>query len=250
MDKLTIDTPEQVHLEFVLAGVGSRFMAAFLDSLIQLALTLVLVTLVISIAIALGRTRGSSAWAYAAFSLGSFTITWGYYTLFEALWKGQTPGKRWAGIRVIKESGRTITPFEAASRNLLRFVDWLPGFYGAGVVTMLLNAKHRRLGDFVAGTLVVHESGEREAMVSFDAPQPMEGVFPQAARLSLQEANLIETFLGRRIELPADVRRQNGKQIADMVALRLDIPREARPVDDEVFLEQVVREFRNRARLL
>lgn len=249
MDKLTIDTPEQVHLEFVLAGVGSRFMAAFLDSLIQAGLMLFLMGLVFTIALAVGRVRGSSAWVLAAFSLGSFTITWGYYTLFETFWKGQTPGKRWAGIRVIKESGRTITAFEAASRNLLRIIDWLPGFYGAGVVTMLLNAKHRRLGDFVAGTLVVHESSERESMVSFDASQPTEGVFPQAGQLSLQEADLIETFLARRIELPGDVRRQNGQRITDMIATRLDIPREARPADNEVFLEQVVREFRNRARL-
>lgn len=249
MDKLTIDTPEQVHLEFVLAGVGSRFMAAFLDSLIQLALTLVLVGLVIIIAVAVSALRGASAWAFAAFSLGWFTITWGYYTLFETFWKGQTPGKRWAGIRVIKESGRTITAFEAASRNLMRVVDWLPGFYGVGVVTMLLNAKHRRLGDFVAGTLVVHESSDRESMVSFDAAQPTEGVFPQASQLSLQEADLIETFLARRLELPGDVRRQNGQRIADMIAIRLNIPRETRPADNEAFLTMMVREFRNRARL-
>ena len=76
-----------------------------------------------------------------AVSLVVFCLNWGYYAIFEALWKGQTPGKRWAKIRVIKDSGRPINAFEAISRNLIRFVDFLPFFYGVGVITMLLNAK-------------------------------------------------------------------------------------------------------------
>ena len=238
-----------MHLEFVLAGIGSRFMAAFLDSLIQAALFAVLSVLVAILLAALGWAGGSPAWALAAFFLGAFTINWGYYTLFEILWKGQTPGKRWAGIRVIKESGRPITAFEAVARNLIRIVDWLPSLYGAGVVTMLLNAKHRRLGDFVAGTLVVHESSERESSLYFNPPPQTDFVFPQAAGISLQEAELIETFLARRLEIPTEVRRQNGQRIAEMFAARLSIPLEVRPPDNETFLELLLKEFRNRARL-
>jgi uncharacterized RDD family membrane protein YckC len=246
-DKLTIDTPEQVHLEFVLAGIGSRFMAAFLDSLIEAALYLILFLLTILWASS-GFLNGSrSVWWDAFVSLVVFCINWGYYAIFEALWKGQTPGKRWAKIRVIKDSGRPINAFEAISRNLIRFVDFLPFFYGVGVITMLLNAKHRRLGDYVAGTLVVHETSDGEAKIFFNTPPQSEFNLHQAAGLTLQEAELIETFLARRLDIPLEVRRLNGQRIADMVSARLKIPVEARPADNENFLELMVREFRSRA---
>jgi uncharacterized RDD family membrane protein YckC len=248
VDKLIIDTPEQVHLEFVLAGVGSRFMAALLDSLIQAVITFFIFLIAVAFAAAplFGR---SPVWAFAVLIFVFFCITWGYYATFEALWKGQTPGKRWAGIRVIKDTGRPINTFEAIARNLVRFVDYLPGFYGIGVVTMLLNSKNRRLGDFVAGTLVVHETSEREAAPFFNtAAETSDYVFPQAARLTLQEAELIETFLARRLDIAPAIRQQNAVRIAEMVSNRLAIPPDARPADTEAFLELIVREFRNRAK--
>ena len=129
-DKLIIDTPEQVHLEFVLAGIGSRFMAIFLDVLIEVVLYLLLLLLT-GLWIAGGVFGPSrSVWWMALVIFVIFCINWGYYAIFEALWKGQTPGKRWAGIRVIKDSGRPINAFEAISRNLVRAVDFFPGFYG------------------------------------------------------------------------------------------------------------------------
>jgi hypothetical protein len=175
-------------------------------------------------------------------------VYWGYYAIFEIVWKGQTPGKRWAGIRVIKESGRAISPFEAIARNLMRVVDWLPSLYGVGVVTMLLNSQNRRLGDFVAGTLVVHETSDRESNLFFNTGERIEFPFPQAAHLNLPEAELIETFLARRLDIPKDVRQQNAQRIAEMISARLGIPPEARPVDNETFLELIVKEFRNRAK--
>jgi uncharacterized RDD family membrane protein YckC len=248
VDKLTIDTPEQVHLEFMLAGIGSRFMAAFLDSLILVG---VFIIVGLSESFALSRPLfggGYSIWVEALATLLYFLIFWGYYIFFEIFWKGQTPGKRWAGIRVIKDSGRPINVFEAIARNLVRFVDFLPSLYAIGVVTMLLNAKHRRLGDFVAGTLVVHESSDRESSLFFNTSEKTEFVFPQAAALTLQEAELIETFLARRLDIPAEVRRKNGERIATMVSARLAIAADARPADNENFLELLVKEFRNRAR--
>lgn len=247
MDKLTIDTPEQVHLEFILAGIGSRFMATLLDTVIQALLYLALFLLLIIFS-ANPFTGKFPAWVSAVFVLAGFCIYWGYYAIFEVAWKGQTPGKRLAGIRVIKDSGRAISPFEAIARNLMRAVDWLPTLYAIGVVTMLLNAKNRRLGDFVAGTLVVHETSDREAGLFFNTQERTEFVFPQAAQLTLAEDELIETFLARRLDIPSDVRRQNSQRIAEMISVRLSIPKEARPADNEDFLELLVKEFRNRAR--
>ena len=248
MDKLTIDTPEQVHLEFVLAGLGSRFMALCLDTLIQVLvfLGMFIVALTLSLAGVIDGKR--SVWVNAIFIFLLFCLYWGYYAIFEVFWKGQTPGKRWAGIRVIKDSGRPINAFEAIARNLMRAVDWLPGMYGAGVVTMLLNNQHRRLGDYVAGTLVVHETSGREPQVFFNTPASAEFAIPQAAQMTLLEAELIETFLARRLDIPSDVRVQNARRIAQMITARLAIDPMARPANDEQFLELMVREFRNRAK--
>lgn len=247
MDKLTIQTPEQVHLELVLAGIGSRFMAALLDSAIIVAGTLFVVSIALGLAI-WSWTGKSTMWIVAALTIVLFCLFWGYYATFESLWKGQTPGKRWAGIRVIKESGRPINVFEALARNVVRVIDYLPGFYGVGVVTMLLNRQNRRLGDFVAGTIVVHETSHRETGPFFNAQQTADYVLPQAANLTLQEAELIETFLSRRLDIAATLRQQTAERIAQMVSNRLAIAAEVRPRDDEAFLELIVAEFRNRAR--
>lgn len=246
MDKLTIDTPEQVHLEFSLAGIGSRFMATLLDSILQLLLYIAVWAGAALIASApLGRL--SERWVIGLVIFAGFVITWGYYAIFESVWKGQTPGKRWAGIRVIKDSGRPITPYEAAARNLVRIIDYLPGFYGVGIVTMLLNDKHRRVGDYVAGTLVVHETSDRESALFFNTPANSQFSIPQASKLTLQEAELIEVFLSRRLDIPPAIRQQNGQRIADMVCTRLGITPDVRPGDNENFLELLVKEFRNRA---
>ena len=222
-------------------------MAVLLDSLIQGALYAVLF---IVVALVLANPFASTrTWVIALGILVFFSIYWGYFTLFEIFWKGQTPGKRWAGIRVIKDSGRPINAFEAMSRNLVRIVDWLPGVYGVGVVTMMLDHKSRRLGDFVAGTLVVHETSDKESALFFNTDAAAEFILPQAAHLTLQEAELIEAFLARRLDIPTAIRQQNAQRIAEMMATRLNIPPESRPLDNENFLEILVREFRNRARL-
>ncbi|HJX85003.1 MAG TPA: RDD family protein, partial [Candidatus Angelobacter sp.] len=182
-DKLIIDTPEQVHLEFVLADIGSRFMAALLDWIIQFLLYVALL-LIAWVAISISPFHMFSqypVWLAAIIVFVFFCIYWGYYAVFEIFWKGQTPGKRWAGIRVIKDSGRPINAFEAIARNLVRIVDYFPGMYGVGVVTMLLNSKNRRLGDFVAGTLVVQETSAREAELFFNTDTKTDFAFHQAA---------------------------------------------------------------------
>jgi uncharacterized RDD family membrane protein YckC len=246
-DKIIIDTPEQVHLEFTVAGIGSRFLALLIDSLIQLVIFVILIILTaVAFSFSIEKLGSYSGWVIAILTLAYFCLYWGYFAAFEVLWKGQTPGKRVAGIRVIKDSGRPVNVFEAITRNVLRAVDGLLA-YGVGVVTMLLNSKNRRLGDFVAGTLVVHESSAREAELFFNTPAQSGSVFHQAAALTLQEVELMETFLARRLDIPPEVRRVNAARIANMVATRLGIPPETRPEDNENFLELMVREFRNRA---
>jgi hypothetical protein len=111
----------------------------------------------------------------AVYALIAFGFLWGYYIFFETLWDGQTPGKRRARLRVIRSDGLPIGFAEAAIRNLVRMVDFLPAYYGVGVVAMFVDGRSRRLGDLAAGTLVVRDKGmitleslekEREALMT------------------------------------------------------------------------------------
>jgi uncharacterized RDD family membrane protein YckC len=116
------------------------------------------------IALALGAwglvLAGGSAFfdvAFIFFLTTANLVFWGYYILFETMWEGQSPGKRALGVRVLKTSGMPIGFLDAVIRNLVRIVDFLPFFYGVGVVTMFISPQSRRLGDLAAGTLVVRE---------------------------------------------------------------------------------------------
>ena len=252
LEKLTIETPEQIALEYPLAGIGSRFMAFFYDSLIQLVIFLVGLLLVALIAPDLGRFWPDAwNWMAALWIFAGFCMYWGYFATFEALWNGQTPGKRKAGIRVIKDSGRPITAFEAIARNFMRAVDSMPGMYGVAVITIFIDKRSRRLGDMVAGTVVVHDKKDETAQpylhTSADVTATPAASASIANKLTLVEFEVIEAFLNRRLDLPANVREQSAKKIADAIAAKLEVrPEERGP--DEKFLEAVAREFRNTAR--
>jgi len=243
IDKLTIDTPEQTALEFPLAGIGSRFLALAVDTLIQFIAFMALLIGFSALSSALDFVPGASTWAMAAFILFAFLLTFGYFAFFEALWNGQTPGKRYTRLRVIKDSGRPITVHEAIARNLLRIVDQLPGIYAVGIVTMLISRQNKRLGDYVAGTVVVHEKPLEEVKPVWAVAEKPVAVVYQAARLSAEEFELIETFLQRRAFLSEDVRRDMARQIADRMAKKLDVRVEQRP-SSESFLEALAQERR------
>lgn len=247
-EKLIIDTPEQIALEFPLAAAGSRFLALLIDTLIQFA-ALVLLGAVALGAAMLGRRgySGTATWIIAALVVAAFLLYYGYFAAFETLWSGQTPGKRVLGIRVIRVSGQPITPFDAILRNLLRIVDQLPGIYAVGLLSMFFTARSQRLGDLAAGTVVVLE---RVASVSSapasDAPAARLG----AARLTAAELEVIETFLARREALPEWTRMQTAQRLAGHIRTRLQIPRgelgRPAPAGDEDLIESVAAEFRRR----
>src|ERR1700733_16123845 len=138
-DQLSIETPELVTLEFPLAGIGSRFIAILIDYALQFAAFVALILGAMLFLPSMQKFESASAkWAVAVMVLIPFLLQWGYFALFEGLWHGQTPGKRAAKIRVIQQSGRAITMFESLSRNLVRAIDFLPGFYAAGTISILL----------------------------------------------------------------------------------------------------------------
>ena len=102
--------------------------------------------------------------------LASFALYNGYFILFEWLLNGQTPGKRMLHVRVIKQGGYALRFFDTLLRNLLRVVDFLPLFYGVGLTSLLLTRDSQRLGDLVAGTLVVYQEPVETESLLADLP--------------------------------------------------------------------------------
>ena len=248
-EKLTIETPEQIALEFPLAGLGSRGMALLVDTLVQVIVALLLGV----IGALLGKDlavywQSAGQWMIALGFFLLFCLYWGYFAIFEALWNGQTPGKRQAKIRVISASGRPLTVFESIARNFMRAID-SQLLYAVGAVSIAVDSKNRRLGDMVAGTVVVHEVAEQGDSYWY-ARQSTSSALPVAAvtTLTAQEFQLIETFLNRRLDLPNLQRMQSAQEIANHIGRRLNVAPEQRPSHED-FLEDVSRRYRDSVRL-
>jgi hypothetical protein len=200
-------------------------------------------------------------WVVAVIVLIPFLLQWGYFTLFEGLSHGQTPGKRVAKIRVIQQSGRAITIFESLSRNLVRVIDFLPTFYVVGTISIFVTKRNQRLGDLVAGTLVVHEGQTRDAaplgntrLFTQTAPQapaaPRATIIPADAlsRLGLADLQAIEAFLERRLDMALDVRQSLAVRLVASTAARMNL-RPAANMHPETFLEEAAYGVRSLGKL-
>lgn len=249
-----LNTPEIVALEYEPAGIGSRFLAATIDSLLMMALGIGLTVAVIGLG-----TLGLGTAASIVGLTGAFLILWGYYVFFETWWRGQTPGKRNMGIRVLKTTGYPIGFMESLIRNLIRFVDFLPSFYGIGFVTMFISPQARRLGDYAAGTIVVKE----RLAVTLDelqaAPQPASAAPPVSATVGTQvsaageldpdelswqirtltsaQLEVAREFVRRAPELPPATRARLGGEIAGRIAATIGA---REPFDAASFLARVL----------
>ena len=160
-DDLVVSTPERVAFQYEIAGIGSRFLAQFIDVLIITA-----IQIVITIgAGALGGIFGSAQVFALVELILTFILIAGYFLISEAAMNGQTLGKRSVRLRAVGDHGEPLTIGQAAIRNLVRIVDFLPAFYAIGIVTMFSNSRAKRLGDFAAGTLVVRD---RERISLYD----------------------------------------------------------------------------------
>jgi uncharacterized RDD family membrane protein YckC len=243
-NKLTIDTPEQTVLEYAIAGLGSRFLAILADTLVQLVLAFFVLIggSIVGIGVAVFGGLGPQ-WVFAIVFFLLFLLNSGYFALFEIFWNGQTPGKRYAQVRVIRDDGRPIGAYEAIVRNALRLIDALPAMYGIGLISIFSSRQSKRLGDFVAGTVVVHE-------------KTLEGVRPYAERkidetlppidvsqVTLEEVRLIEAFLNRRDNLEPAVRTNMAMQIASRLANKMELKIYGWP-RTERFLEAVMEQCR------
>jgi uncharacterized RDD family membrane protein YckC len=257
-DTLIIETPERVPLHFALASIGNRFLACAVDHIIQfVALGLIAIALVILANIDIVERAFSSAskWVYAVMILLLFLAFEGYFTFFEWIWSGQTPGKRWLKLRVIREDGRPITFWEAAVRNFVRHLDMMPmPFYSIGLISVFATTRDQRVGDMVAGTVVVRErEAEAPAFAQvFAAPvsdpalrRSFKPVDFTASLNSLTESEIqvVETFLRRRWELSDTPRQWMAWRVALPILYRLRPAYDVETFTYEGFLEELLHRY-------
>ena len=254
-DQFVVSTPEHVAFGYEVAGIGSRFGAALLDTTI-IAVFYLLIQVLLLTTNALGDTifsgagTGISSVFVALLTVLAFGVLWGYYVFFETLWNGQTPGKRAARLRVIRQNGGAIGFWEALIRNLVRIIDFLPMAYGFGVVTMFANGRARRLGDYAAGTVVVREGAPvtlsqlvargavGQGPVTADPSNPL-SLYMDVRRLTPTDLGLVRELLARVPTLAPDHAWPLLWQMTGLVVERTGFAGQVN--DPYAFLTEVVR---------
>ena len=244
-----VETPELVVLTYSIAGIGSRAMAAITD-LLLVAGAFVVLGLIFFAVVAAGGFAGfdlGGSWGIALLIIVQFALLWGYYVLFEGLMDGQTPGKRLHRIRVVREGGYSVTFGASAVRNLIRVIDMQPlFFYLVGMISVLATKRGRRLGDLVAGTIVVREDARRSAPVapSATASAGQEHASTLQTQLSEDEYVVLSRFVERWSTLDGLKRAALAQQLATRLAGAL--PDDGRAAGPRL-LELFERERRARA---
>ena len=231
-DAISAETPEGVVLQLTLAGIGSRFTAAIIDTAIQIA-----IVIAIQLAVVLS---GASGIALAIGTLLAFATFFVYDIAFETRASGRTPGKRWTGLRVVKVDGRPVDFRSSAVRNLLRLIDALPGPYLVAIVTVFVSKRNQRLGDLAAGTLVVREKTGEVTTTPFRAASevPDDVQAWDVSAITAADVAAVRQFLERRASLKPDARSRLARSLARRLYPAVVGP--PQDVAPEWFLEQLV----------
>lgn len=214
--QVDVETPEHVAIGYELADLGSRFTAMLLDWLLIIAGQLGIVLGVLSLARLFGFENPITGFGYGVTIFVSFLLMWGYFMFFEGLRDGQTPGKRWLGIRVVHDGGFPVTMRGAGVRNLLRIIDMQPvPSWVVGGLSMMLHPQTKRVGDLAAGTVVVRDrTGQPipEESARAAGAQPL-----GPPRLTDAEFATVERYAARRAELDGAVRADLSRKVLALV---------------------------------
>jgi uncharacterized RDD family membrane protein YckC len=249
-DVATVETPEQLELALPLAGAGSRSLAFIFDFLIQL-IPIIVAMIILITALAIEPFKGGNAktmiegrlplWGAVIFSAITFATNFLYFTFWDLVSRGQSPGKRALDLRVVRDGGLPIDVRSSLIRNFLRTVDMLPGFYVTGVLSIFLSKEHKRIGDLAGGTLVIRDLagkvGDASAIPEprsrfqppprFEPPPRFAGASGATAgnpaALSPADRALVHDFLDRSASLADPARARVAQQIADRLAPRYGI---------------------------
>ena len=239
--ELEFETPERVALSLPVAGLGARAIAYLLDLFLVF---LCWVTGLILYSISGDLVTELKALSFAGQLLavvGILAAGWAWDVAWEVAWRGQTPGKRALGIRVVRTDGAPVGALESIVRNALRAVE-LPLGYAPGVLAVALSPRRQRLGDLLAGTLVVQE--RRFDLSRYGPPAAAEARWATslrgraAALVEATEFDRLVDFLRRRVELDAAPRARIATALAAVLAARAGLAAPA-PDEAEGFLEAV-----------
>jgi uncharacterized RDD family membrane protein YckC len=218
-----VETPERIRFRYRAAGPARRAFAWVLDGVIRAGILLIVGILVGIVSAFKADDLSKASQGFVLVVL--FALEWGYYLAFETLWNGTSPGKRAFGLRVVKEGGFPISFLDSVLRNLLRAADFLPAGYVLGLTVMMGDTRFRRLGDRVAGTMVVVEDrvlvGESLRLNPPAAPGELEGL-PARPPLSADELEALELFL-RRGDLSSPRRLELAEMTAEIFARRMGV---------------------------
>lgn len=219
-----VETPEHVRFHHQLAGPARRALAYLIDLLVRGAVLFVLFIIFAIAGIASGEElQGLS---FGVMAVVYFAVEWGYFVLFETIWSGRSPGKKALRLRVITDTGRPLHYLDSLLRNLLRAADMLPNLYALGLVVMGRDHRFRRLGDMVAGTMVVVEERHDVAGPIFlqYPPTPQElAALPQRIPLSGDELEALELYLRRLPRLHPARATELAEIIAPGLAKRMGV---------------------------
>ena len=244
-NKINIQTPESVELEFTLAGIGNRCFALLIDYLIWGAsiILILLIWSVISIQIQdlLVNVENVELWLIAISFLTIFVVYTCYFVLFETLWQGQTPGKRFTKIRVIRDNGQPVKLTQSLLRSLLRSID---DILFIGMILIVFTPQEKRLGDWVAGTIVIQEERpvtSKKITVSSGAEPIAEELVRGAVidGLMPDDFAVIREFLQRREIMDARAKANLSRELADQATQLMGMEAISFEHSPEMFLEGV-----------
>jgi uncharacterized RDD family membrane protein YckC len=244
LQEIDITTPEHVHLKFKIAGIGSRATAQIIDWLILglLNFTIFFISIKVNNSF-LGDIGDFSNYIWAIVIILFFLLTWGYFAFYEFFNSGRTIGKWLMGIRVIQDNGQTITFMSSFIRNLLRIVDFLPGMYFLGILMIFFHSKHKRIGDLVAGTIVIYERKRKKKKKKKDPflkelekrniqPERLELDDWSKKKIGTREWNLLKTYMVRRQTLGAVDRENLTLQVAEVLFPLIQVEFEGKPTGE------------------
>jgi uncharacterized RDD family membrane protein YckC len=240
---ISIVTPENITFRYSVAGPFQRATAFFIDFLIRIG---IIVALLIATA-ALGQVVGEVSIGF--FLISNFVINWFYGAVFETYMNGQTPGKRMMGIRAVTVDGKPINAMQAVMRNLIRTADTYPlvtpAMFGIefgdspvfqsaiiptfimGLIVMSMNKRYQRIGDLVAGTMVIVD--QRKAtygLIDVRSPAILQiaALVPPTFRADQEMSQALAHFVDQRPRLSDARRREIAAHLTEPLSKELGLP--------------------------
>jgi uncharacterized RDD family membrane protein YckC len=215
--ELAVLSPEKTILTYRLAALGSRILAHILDLMILMGVLYAVV--MITSAVFYRDQMIAGTIAAVAMIVGSFL----YFILLEGIWNGQTLGKKAMNLRVRMADGTPVTFTGALGRNLMRPADFFPGLYFVGMLAIFSSPRSQRLGDIIAGTVVVHE---KRAIPRFTPAPHVAGIHPlemyvgDLRGMTMEEYIALRRYADRFPELPSEVQKRLTKEVWQPIANR------------------------------